>query len=176
MTLRRTFVSLLVMVGVIAAMVTASSMALFTDQVVSTSNQVSAGTLFMSVDGDCGPDPGANTTRTSGGGGDGGGSACGTTFEFTENVTGMAPGDEASWEFTIVNEGTLDGLLTVSAELDDDSCFEVSLAPTVTDAPLATTASTEVEVIVELPEEAENDCQGAEATVTVTFDLEQDVS
>lgn len=166
---RRTVLSSLVVIGAVAALMTATSMAVFTDQVVSEANTVSAGTLFLSVDGDCGP-----PDRTAGGGGTGGGDGC-ETDTAALNVTNMRPGDTASHQFTIVNEGSLPGALSVDAEVTGD-CFDATV-----DGPLLATLTasgepgdeTTATVDVMLPITADNACQGESATVTVTFDLEQ---
>lgn len=165
----RIVLSSLVVIGAIAALVTAATMAVFSDQVISDGNTFAAGTLYMSVDGECGG------PRT-GSGGDGGGDPCNlTSVAFT--VTNMQPGDSSSHPYAVVNEGSLPGTLTVSAsETDASNCFNVTIdddGPTNLDANGGANDSTTVTVTVELPESANNTCQAASGSVEVTFTLDQ---
>jgi predicted ribosomally synthesized peptide with SipW-like signal peptide len=164
----------LAIIGVAATMITAATSALFTDQVVSEGNTLTAGTLLLSVDNNCGltPDTGA---RTAGSGGTGGGTACQTTdFAWTPATTNMAIDDTASHEFTIVNDGSLDGTLTISQVIAPTDCFILTSTPPAP-ATLIAGGSTTFTVSIELdpPSGDDNDCQGDTATVTVTFDLVQ---
>ena len=155
----------------------ATTSATFSDRAQSTGNTAGAGTLFMSVDGQCG-------SRPSGGGGAGGpgsdgNTGCSLPAAFTAN--GLIPGGAgASHTYTIVNEGTLAGDLSGSANVTVDAghagCagtnFTVIAGP-----PSATTlaagATATFPVSVALAAAAPNACQGASAEVTVTFDLVQ---
>lgn len=175
----------LAIIGVAATMITAATSAVFTDQVVSTSNQMTAGTLFLSVDGNCGTGD-SPTARTDGSGGAGGGTACADSFTWTETVTNMKIGDTASHTFTIVNDGSLAGTLTAtptfSAETPAD-CFSFTTT-TLGSGSLAasnggTTDETTYALVVTLDASGavdpplDNDCQAATATVEVTFNLVQ---
>ncbi len=153
MTLRRTFLSLLLILGVSAAMVTAASMATFSDQVVSQSNEITAGTLYLTVD-DC-----ARGSVSD---------ACETSFQL-KNV--QKPGDSESATLKVVNSGSVAGDLSAKAELSNNSCFSVKVSPT--NGSLAGGANTDVTVTVSMPSDAGNECQAAKTDVTVTFDLEQ---
>jgi predicted ribosomally synthesized peptide with SipW-like signal peptide len=171
----------LAIIGVAATMITAATSALFTDQVVSENNALEAGTLFLSVDGDCGP-PG----RTDGGGGDGGGAACDTDpFVWTGTFDNMAIGGTVTHTFTIVNEGSLPGDLAVTPEISAESpagCFSIAVttpgASSLAASNGAAGGADETQYTITATLDAagtadDNDCQAATATATVTFDLEQ---
>jgi predicted ribosomally synthesized peptide with SipW-like signal peptide len=163
----------LAIIGVAATMITAATSAVFTDQVVSESNELTAGTLFMSVDNDCGPGD-AGTARDSGGDGTSGTPCSTTTTSF--NVTNMTPGQAVTNIFDIVNEGTLAGTLTGTAVLANEvptGCFSVTAGGTLASTPLAVAATVQHTVTVTLLETVDNDCQAAAADVVVTFDLAQ---
>jgi predicted ribosomally synthesized peptide with SipW-like signal peptide len=175
----------LVVIGVAATMITAATMAVFTDQVVSTGNQLDAGTILLSVDNNCGltPDAGA---RAAGSGGTGGGTACPATFTWTETVSNMKLGDIASHTFNIENDGTLAGTLSATPAISVESptnCFHVTtqtLADTSLDASDGAAGSggdfTTLQLVVTLDAVGaanDNACQNATATVAVTFNLVQ---
>lgn len=170
----------LVSLMTIAAAVTliaVATMATFSDQVRTGDMTFTAGTLFMSVDGECGDrvyggqpgDPGVDGNE-------------GCTLSTTVAVGPIAPGDPA-WEhtFEIVNEGNLDGLLTATVTTptidpghpDCDASNFIVNTDTLTDAPLAAGENTTFDVSVALDEAAPNVCQGAELTLSITFDLVQ---
>lgn len=155
--------------GSLTAAFVAISTATFTDQVMSENNIFTAGTLFMSVDGECGP-----PDRTGGGGGAGGGAACSiTTADLS--VADLQPGDSASHVFTIVNEGSVAGELSVVATATGD-CFDATVTgPTSTSLAANGEVGDETTATVEvaLPLASGNECQGDTSTVEVTFDLVQ---
>jgi predicted ribosomally synthesized peptide with SipW-like signal peptide len=175
----------LVVVGVAATMITAATMAVFTDQVVSTNNELDAGTILLSVDNTCGLTPDTDA-RTTGSGGTGGGTGCPSTFTWTETVSNMKIGDTASHTFNIENDGTLAGTLSATPAVSVESpadCFHVTtqtLADTSLDASNGTAGSggdfTTFQLVVTLDAVGaanDNACQDATATIEVTFNLVQ---
>lgn len=167
----------LLIIAAVAAVVVTAATAAFTDQAVLGGNTFQAGTLYMSVDGEC-------DDREYGGGGAGGAGVDGNTgCELTGAVTATAlkPGDPATeHEFVIVNEGSLAGTLsaTPSALVDEDhaacalSFWTVVTGP-LSETALAPAAQATYPVSVALNGDAPNACQGATLTLTITFDLVQ---
>lgn len=167
----------ILIVAAIAAVVVTAATAAFTDQSVVNGNTFQAGTLLMSVDGQC-------ADRESGGGGSGGAGADGNTgCELSGVVTAgpLAPGDlPTEHSFVIVNEGSLPGTLsaTPSATVDIDHPGCALSEWTVITGALSETALGPGEqaffpVSVALNGDAPNACQGATLTLAVTFDLVQ---
>lgn len=168
----------LMTIGVAATIMAAATTATFTDMVTTGEDSFEAGTLYMSVDGQCGDrefggtetDPGADGNE-------------GCVLEDAFSAGPMAPGDEVSNTFDIVNEGNLDGVLTVTTNptvtgAGNDTCTEdaftiVTTPETITDVTLAAGTSTTYDVSVQLDEDAGNECQGASLTLNVTFSLVQ---
>lgn len=178
--MRRKSVLLSAMVlGLVGALIAASTAATFSDQAVSDGNTFEAGTLYMSLDGQCG-------TREYGGSptdpGVDGNTGCSVTASFT--ATDMVPGGQpVSHEFTIENLGSLPGTLSASTAVTVDAGHPGCAASNfiVTNGGLSTTSlaanggadTATYEVSVALDANAPNACQGATGTVTVTFDLVQ---
>src|SRR5215510_8067341 len=102
--MKRSILLSFLVLGAVAAMISAATSATFSDSVTSNGNTAAAGTLFLSVDGNCGK-AGDTQARTKGAD-----SACvrGTAATFTN----MKPGASAQTKnFSIRNDGSLPGTL-----------------------------------------------------------------
>lgn len=164
---RSIFLSLL-MIGAIAALVTAATSASFSDTVTSEGNTFSAGTLFLSVDANCGLAPDA-LPRTSGG------TSCSRGVSFS--ASNIKPGDAATTKAIVVrNDGSLGGTLTTVQTVtysDGTNCggsnWTISSVPV--SASLAAGSSTTYNASVQLKSTAGNGCQGQSATVDISFSI-----
>ncbi len=164
--------------GLVGALIAASTTASFSDQAVSSGNDFAAGTLMMTLDGSCGTrefggtatDPGVDLNT-----------GCAVTNSFS--ASNMTPGGAStSHQFSVVNTGSLPGTLSASAvavvdaghPACDPSNFVITQGPLSTTALQANSGNTATyDVSVQLALAAPNACQGATGTVTVTFDLVQ---
>ena len=163
-------------IGAVAAMITAATSAVFTDQVTSTGSTFAAGTLKMSVDTNCagraqGSSPGnPNSVPETG---------CNTgVAKFT--VTNQKPGDPASTgTFTVVNYGSLPGTLTVTPSITGytggclASDYIISNGPIVGTNPIPAAGSVTYAYSIQLKSTAGNVCQGQSLSASYTFDLAQ---
>jgi predicted ribosomally synthesized peptide with SipW-like signal peptide len=191
----------MLVIGVVAALIAAATTATFTDLVTSSGNSFQAGTLLMSVSDqaeganpECGnrtfggdlSDPG--TGYTSGGVDLDNHEGCPIT-DMALTATDLYPGAPAvSKDFTVKNEGSIAGDLTVSVEnasVEDASggtqCgvgnFTILPASPVVQNSLAGGASaTPVTVSVAMNDNAPNVCQNATLTFDVVFHLVQAAS
>lgn len=164
---RSIFLSLL-MIGAIAALLTAATSASFSDAVTSDSNTFTAGTLFLSVDANCGPAPDSQP-RTAGN------TSCSRGVSFS--ASNIKPGDAATTKAIVVrNEGSVGGTLTTTQTVtysDGTNCgasnWTISSVPA--SAGLAAGASTTYNASVQLKSSAGNGCQGQSATVDISFGI-----
>jgi predicted ribosomally synthesized peptide with SipW-like signal peptide len=177
----RAITAIFLVLSAMFVLIAGTTSATFSDQVVSSGNTFSAGTLYMAVDGDC-------TGRQYGGGGVGGPGVDGNTgcsMVATFSAGPIAPGEApVGHTYSIVNQGSVPGTLSasVSPTVDADhpgcttgdwSFTSGPLSATALEANGGATDSATFPVSVALLPTAPNACQGAELTVDVTFDLVQ---
>lgn len=188
----------MLVIGVVAALIVAATTATFSDQVTSTGNTFTAGTLQLSTTGtanDCSSRVHGGDTATTNGQGQGvdGNTGCATgiiTFSTggsTANGSAcpgnLAPGDVCTpaTAFSLKNIGSLNGKLdTVSANVTMDAAhtgcattnFTVGGLPS-TGAPINAGATLATPITLTFASSAPNACQGAIATVDITFHLVQ---
>lgn len=164
--MKRTIFLSLLMIGAVAAIVTAATTASFSDTVTSNGNTFVAGTLFLSVDGNCGVSPDAQA-RTSGA------TTCSRGVSFS--ASNIKPGDSATTKAIVVkNAGSIAGTLVTTQTVsysDGTNCgasnWTISSAPAST--PLAAGGQTTYNASVQLLSSAGNGCQGQSATVNLSF-------
>ncbi len=155
-------------VATVAVLISASTAASFTDSVTSNGNSFTAGTLFLSVDANCGKTPDAQP-RTSGS------AVCSRGIAFS--ATNMKPGDPATTKtIPVRNDGSIAGTLTTTQAVvysDSVNCgaanWTISSPPVA--APLAAAGTTSYAASVQLLASAGNGCQAQSATVNITFAL-----
>ncbi|MCA9830279.1 MAG: SipW-dependent-type signal peptide-containing protein [Dehalococcoidia bacterium] len=158
----------MMLLGAISAIVLVATGASFSDTVTSDGNTFTAGTLYLSVDGNCGPAPDAQP-RTSGA------TVCSRGVSFS--ASGIKPGDPATTKAIVIkNVGSIAGSLTSTQTVsysDSTNCgaanWTISSAPAVT--ALAAGASTTYNASVQLNAAAGNGCQGQSATVNMSFSI-----
>lgn len=166
--MKRTVLFSLMMIGLVAVIVTAATSASFTDSVTTNGNSFTAGTVFLSVDANCGHAPDAQP-RTSGA------RPCSRGVSFS--ATKMKPGDPATTKKIVVrNDGSINATLTTTQTVvysDSANCgaanWAISTAPSA--APLAAAGTTTYAASVQLRLAAGNGCQAQSATVNITFAL-----
>jgi len=157
----------LMVIGAVAAMITAATSASFTDTVTSNGNTFAAGTLQLSVDTLCAGD----TTPDS---------ICARGVAFS--ATNVAPGDTATTHtYSVHNFGTLPGNLkisqTPSIDVGHAGCaltdWTFSTAPATSSLAAGATNATAYAASVQLKSSAPNACQGATFNLDITFLLDQ---
>jgi predicted ribosomally synthesized peptide with SipW-like signal peptide len=169
--MKRSILLSLLVIGAVAALITAATSATFSDSVTSNGNTATAGTLFLSVDNYCGKAPDTNARLK------GADTACDRGIAAT--FTNMAPGATAQTKtYAVRNDGSLAGKLNVTQTLvssDPTGCpvsnWTVSTAPT--NVSLAAAGTTSYILSVALNTAAGNACQGVTLTINLTFALAQ---
>jgi predicted ribosomally synthesized peptide with SipW-like signal peptide len=171
--MKRSILLSLLVIGAVAALITAATAADFSDEVTSDGNTFATGTLLLSVDDHCGA---GDTTgqRTTGG------SPCDAdSHVVTVTADGFKPGDTKTWDFSVTNDGTVAGALTTFPtptypSLDCDAAdFTIGTSNPAAGDNLIAGEATTVTLSVKMKSTAGNECQGVTLTVDVTFDLNQ---
>ncbi len=164
----------LMVIGVVATFIAASTTALFSDQVTSNNNAFTTGTIFLSVDDNCGSlvaEPLESQART-----EGSDTPCARGAFFT--VTNMKPGQAASTHtFDIRNDGSLAGLLDVTITATPTGTCAVGsdwiVSANVVDQALAAGGTTTYALSVQLASTAGNECQSESLDVDIIFRIDQ---
>lgn len=174
--MKRSILLSLLVIGAVAAMITAVTTATFTDQVVSEGNQVQAAIIQIAVDGDsCARGTGA-TDLDNNAAGDG---TCQTTAGgFTAST--LLPGESDEYTFEVENVGNRSGDLSVTISnvvYTPAACgasnWDISVTSGAPVTALAAGASTNVTVEAALLSTAGNVCQNASVEFDVVFDFVQ---
>ena len=166
--MKRSILLSLMTVAVVAVFISASTAASFTDSVTSNGNSFTAGTLFLSVDANCGKAPDAQP-RVSGA------IVCSRGVAFS--AANIKPGNAASTKAIVVrNDGSLAGTLTTTQAVvysDPVNCgaanWTISAPPAA--GPIAAAGTITYNASVQLLAAAGNGCQAQSATVNLTFAL-----
>lgn len=179
--MKRSILLSLMVIGAVAALITAATSATFTDQVTSTANTFTAGTVNLTADGNC-PDAGTTTGCSY------------SAVNFTMPAGGLMPGQSVHHDYTIANAGSLNFTYATTttphapgsgANIWTCNSSAVSVVVTGGDDAAgggsingsgATTGSKTpdtVTVTVSMPLAADNSCQGATGTLDVVFTATQ---
>ncbi len=160
----------LMVIGVVATFIAASTTATFSDEATSNGNSFTAGTIFLSVDDNCGltPDTSART--------EGSDTACVRGVALT--VGNMKPGEAASTHtFDIRNDGSLAGLFDVTITATPTGACAVGsdwiVSSNVTGETLAAGGVTTYVLSVALDSSAGNECQAESLDVDIVFRIDQ---
>ena len=159
----------ILMLGSLGAMYGFASGASFSDVVTSNGNTFAAGTLFLSVDANCGKTPDAQA-RTSAA------SSCSRGVSFSASA--IKPGDSPTTKAIAVrNDGSIGGTLTTTQTVnysDGTNCGPTNWSISSPPAPTSLTANggnTTYNASVQLLSSAGNGCQGQSATVNLSFSI-----
>jgi predicted ribosomally synthesized peptide with SipW-like signal peptide len=172
--MKRSILLSMLVIGAVAAMITAVTTATFTDQVVSEANEVQAGIIQISVDGDsCSRSTGATDTDNNA---DGDGTCKTVAGGFT--ATKLLPGESDEYTFKVENVGNRTGDLTVSIgtpTYTPAACGASNWDISIDDSThtIAAGGSVNVKVTAELVSTAGNACQNASVEFDVVFDFAQ---
>ncbi len=160
----------LMVIGVVAALIATSTMASFSDQVTSNDSSFTAGTIFLSVDDNCGLTPDTQARA------EGSDTVCARGVALT--VGNMKPGDAASTHtFDIRNDGSLAGLLDVTITATPTGTCAVGsdwiVSANVDNQALAAGGTTTYVLSVALDSSAGNECQAESLDVDIVFRIDQ---
>ena len=167
----------LMVIGAVAALIATSTMASFSDEVTSDDNSFTAGTIFLSVDDNCGSEdaeaPLASESQDRTAGSD---TVCARGAALT--ISAMKPGDAASTHtFDIRNDGSIAGLLDVTVTATPTGTCAVGsdwlVSANVVNQALAAGGTTTYALSVTLDSSAGNECQGESLDVDILFRIDQ---
>jgi predicted ribosomally synthesized peptide with SipW-like signal peptide len=174
--MKRSILLSLLVIGAVAALITAATAASFTDEVTSNGNTFTAGTVNLSADTLCKNEPVVGNPI---------GGPCNIGIVTFTGAGNLKPGDSVYHEFTVANEGSLGfsyatTIVNKSGDIfacDSPNYATVTITGGGTAHPLgagtgsiaASGSSQTVRVTVELPPAAGNDCQGDTGQFDVKF-------